>query len=259
MQRAVANDMIRLAVALGDVRAGVSGVRPVCSSHAVLKGTLLAEQILGRGVGDGHEARVDGHAVLLALDGDVVVRRARVPDDEIARIRLDLDPFAAVVAQPLHALIGEAVPLLGPRGDAVLGAADVVVELLAQEVRALGHDEPAVVGPVGQQVDEALEAAEARAVRILVLVRPRLVGLEVRAVGEADVDGVERHEQVLGVVDALERPDDAGLGPDGPHKVLVRRAVVEEHALFRDDGELLGADGQGVVAVVAKAAERRAC
>lgn len=36
--------------------------------------------------------------------------------------------------------------------------------------------------------------------------RPGVVGLEVGSVGECQVDGVEGHDQVLGVVDLLKRP-----------------------------------------------------
>jgi hypothetical protein len=51
-------------------------------------------------------------------------------------------------------------------------------------VCALADDEAAVLGTVGEKVDETLKTAEAGLQRILVLVSPGLVGLEVFAVRE---------------------------------------------------------------------------
>lgn len=128
------------------------------------------------------------------------------------------------------------------------------MELLRQAVRALAHDQPAVARPVGQQVDQPLQAAEARLLRVLVLVRPGLVGLHVGAVGEGHVDGVEGDDEVGRVVDALEGGDEPGLLADGPGEGLVRDAVAEAHALLGDDGQVGFFDGGGVVAVEAEAA-----
>lgn len=176
----------------------------------------------------------------------------KLTNQQVARLGAGLDPFAAVVGEPLHAVLGEAVPLLGPGGDALL-VLHVAVEVLTQAVGALAHDEAAVLGAVGPEVDEPLQAAEAGLLGVLVLVRPRLVGRQMGPVREAVVDGVERHQQVLGPVRLLERRDHAGLRPHCPHEVLVRCRVVQEHALLVDDGQLVGVHRGRVVAVVAEA------
>jgi hypothetical protein len=65
------------------------------------------------------------------------VRRARVPQQQVAGLGVDLDPLAAAVGQPLHALVGEAVPLLGPGPDLVGLVAEGAVEFFREEVCAL--------------------------------------------------------------------------------------------------------------------------
>ena len=47
------------------------------------------------------------------------------------------------------------------------------MELLGDSVSALADDKTAVLGSVGQKVNQALQAAETRLKGILVLVRPR--------------------------------------------------------------------------------------
>jgi hypothetical protein len=117
------------------------------------------------------------------------------------------------------------------------------VELLAQEVSTLADNQATIVGAVGEQVHKALEAAEAGTLRVLVLVRPGLVGGEVLAVGEAVVDGVEGDNEVFGVIDFLEGGDDTGLRADVPDEVLVRGGVVQKHTLLINDGEFVRVDG----------------
>lgn len=87
---------------------------------------------------------------------------------------------------------------------------------------ALANDQSTVLRAVGQKVDKALQAAEARLFRILVLVGPGLVGLEIFAVGEGDVDGVEADDEVLSVVDLLESTNDTRLLANIPSPRLVR-------------------------------------
>lgn len=88
---------------------------------------------------------------------------------------------------------------------------------------------------------------------------PGLVDLDVFAVGERGVDGVERDDEVFGVVDALEGLDDARFLADGPGEGFVGDAVACDHALFGDDGEGLCLDAAGVVALEAHAAIADLC
>ncbi len=62
------------------------------------------------------------------------MRRARVPEEQVPRLGVDLNPFAALVGQPLPPRVGEAVPLLGPRPDLVGLVAERGVELLRQQM-----------------------------------------------------------------------------------------------------------------------------
>lgn len=98
------------------------------------------------------------------------------------------------------------------------------MEFLREEVSALADDQSTVLGTVGQKVDKALEAAEARLKRILILVGPWLVGLEIFAVGERDVDAVEADDKVLSAVNLLESANDTGLLANAPSPRLVRSA-----------------------------------
>jgi hypothetical protein len=102
-----------------------------------------------------------------------------------------------VVCEPLHSVLGVAVPLGRPGRD-TLFIGHVAVEIFREEVCTAADDETAIFGAVGKQVDETLEAAEARLGRVLVLVGPRLVRGEVGAAANVSraLDGEGRY--VLG-------------------------------------------------------------
>jgi len=96
------------------------------------------------------------------------------------------------------------------------------VELLGEQVGALADDQSTILRTVGQKVDKTLEAAEARLLGVLILVGPRLVGLEIFAVGEGEVDCVEADDEVFSGVDLLESANDTGLLANIPCPRLVR-------------------------------------
>jgi len=98
------------------------------------------------------------------------------------------------------------------------------VELLGKQVGALADDQSTILWTVGQKVDKTLEAAEARLCGILILVGPRLVCLEIFAVGEGQIYSVEGDYKVLGVVDLLESAYDTRLLSDSPGPRLVGSA-----------------------------------
>ena len=89
---------------------------------------------------------------------------------------------------------------------------------------ALADNQSTVLGTVGQKVDKTLEAAEARLFGVLILVGPRLVGLEIFAIGERDIDAVETDDEVLSAVNLLESANDTGLLANAPSPRLVRSA-----------------------------------
>lgn len=76
--------------------------------------------------------------------------------------------------------------------DTVRLVGKLSVELFRKKMCAFADDEAAVVGTVGEQIHEALEAAEAGFLRVLVLVSPWLVWGKVSAVGESKIDGIKR-------------------------------------------------------------------
>jgi hypothetical protein len=160
---------ILLAVPLCDIGASVPGVWPVSGTHPALQSILLAEEILLRCIRNGHVACVDAEAGLARLRAEVVVRRPRVPQEEVTRLSTQLLPGAAVVGEPFHAGFSVAVPFVGPGWDPLL-VLHRFVELLRELGAAFADDETSVLRTVGQEVDEALEAAEARLEGILVLI-----------------------------------------------------------------------------------------
>ena len=110
------------------------------------------------------------------------MRRARIPHDQISRIRGHLLPLAPALLEPLHPGVREAEPFRRPGWDALLVDEDLV-EFLRDVVAAFANDEAAVVGAVGEEVHETLEAAEAGLEGVLVLMGPGDVGGEVGAAG----------------------------------------------------------------------------
>jgi hypothetical protein len=98
------------------------------------------------------------------------------------------------------------------------------VELLGKQVSTLADDQSAVLRTVGQKVDKSLKTAEARLLWVLILVGPGLVGLQIFAVGEGDVDCVEADDEVLSGVDLLESANDTWLLADIPCPRFVRCA-----------------------------------
>lgn len=214
---------------------------------------LLAHQMFLGGVCDRHEASVHSHTINLSLDGDVIVRSARVPDDQVTRIGADLDPLATVLLQPLHAAISETIPLFGPSWDTRL-VLEVFVELRAQVVGALAYNETAIIGATGVEVDEALETAESRLLGVLILVGPGFVFGKVGAIREAVVNDIERNKEVLSAVDLLEGTDYAGFTADIPDKVFMAGSVGHQHALFIDHRQLVGMNGRWIVSIIAEAA-----
>lgn len=67
--------------------------------------------------------------------------------------------------------------------------------------------------------------------------------------GKTEVDGIERDDEVFGVVDFLEGSDDAGFSSDGPGEIFVGYGVLQTHALFRNRWQFVFVHGGQVVAV----------
>ena len=203
---------------------------------------LLPPQIFLTGVLHRHVTSVDAEAWRLARWTQVIMWRPAIPHNEVTRLSTNLLPLEAAALEPLHAGVGEAVPLLGPRPHLLLLVRELAVELLAGQVRALADDQAAVVGPIAQHVEQALQAAEAGLARVLVLVRPRRVRGHIVPVREREVHGVEADDQVFVAVHFREGRDDARFLTHVPHELLVRDPVPVAHALLVDHGQVCRRD-----------------
>lgn len=128
------------------------------------------------------------------------------------------------------------------------------MELCRGQVTAFADDETAVLGPVRENIDEALEAPEPRLERVLVLMWPRFVLGDVLAavagcqhkfsslivfdefdlLGKTEIDGIKRHDQILSIVYLFESSNNARLAAHRPGKVLVGDGVLQAHAFLGD-------------------------
>lgn len=112
------------------------------------KSVFLTKKVLLGGILDRHVAAVDTEPRLIGGAAHVVVRSARVPDHQVARVGTNLDPFVAVVGKPLQAGFLKSVPFVGPGWNALFGFERLVV-LRTGKVSALGNNKPSIVRTVG--------------------------------------------------------------------------------------------------------------
>lgn len=76
---------------------------------------------------------------------------------------------------------------------------------------------------------------------------------------QCEVDRIKRHDQVLGIVNLLKGSYNARLSSDRPSKVLVGNSILEAHALFSYQRELVFVDRGQVIAVIAEVAGKCEC
>jgi hypothetical protein len=247
-------ERVGLAVALGlqeGLDEGLKSHGPMAVTVLLLEQFLLANQILLSCCCDWQHADVDNESVGVGLGRGVVVRGARIPENEITGCSVDLDPLVASVGQPLKTSLLEQVHLICPSEVAVLVSEDIVV-LLADLVTTLEDQKTTVLGAVGQEVDKALDTAQTATLRVLILVRPCSVGGQILTVGKRDVDSIERADKVRILVKVGKGVDDGGLRANIPCERFVSGAVCLEKTLLVDDGQAFFADGRRVIALVAE-------
>jgi hypothetical protein len=116
------------------------------------------------------------------------------------------------------------------------------MELLAQQMRPLAYNQATILRPIRKQVDQTLQAPESGLLRVLILVRPRLVWLNVLAVGEPDSNRIEGHNEILGTVDLLESLDDLRLLANTPCERFVGDGVSQAHTLLINVGKVVLVD-----------------
>jgi hypothetical protein len=150
-----------LTITFSNIGTSVLCIGPVSSSQSLLEGLFLALQVLLCGVCDGHIASVDTEPGTLALGAQVIVRGARVPNQKVTGLSTHFFPRATVVFEPLHSSFSVSVPFGCPSGNALF-VSHITVEFLGEEMGTGADNKTTVIGAVGEEVDQALEATEAR-------------------------------------------------------------------------------------------------
>lgn len=118
-------------------------------------------------------------------------------------------------------------------------------------MRATTDDETAVIRTVWEEIDQPLQTSKSALGGILVLMRPWLVGRQILASSEAEVDSVEGDDQIFGVEDGFEDGQNTRFSADLPGEIFMGYGVVEAHSLVVDFREMLVLPCAAVVAVVA--------
>jgi hypothetical protein len=126
--------------------------------------------------------------------------------------------------------------------------------LLTQQMRSLAYNQATILRPIRKQVDQTLQAPESRLLRVLILMRPRLVWLNVLPVREPDSNRIEGHNKILSTVDFLESLDDFGLLAHTPCERFVGDGVSQAHTLLVDVGKVILVDSCWVISLEAQAA-----
>lgn len=247
-------ERIRLAVTHGrqvllDERLKSHG--PVAVTMLLLEQLLLELEIILGCCRDWQHADVDNKSVSVLLGRSVVVRSARIPQNDITRLGIDLDPFVTSVSQPLETSLLEQVDLVCPSEATFLVSENVVV-LLADLVATLQDEETTILRTVGQEVDETLNATQTSTLRILILVRPGTVGGKILTVGKRYVDGIERADQILSVIEFFENINDSWFRADAPCERFVSSTVCLNKTLLVNNREALFANSRGVIPLVAE-------
>lgn len=161
----------------------------------------------------------------------------------------------------------------GPPGRILFLAVRLEVRFI--EILAPGkHDETSILGAVGREVQNSLDALQPEEVGRLVDVRPWGGRFEAFAFGEREgvVDPVEGGEELVGVPDFLEGGEHAGFAAKKkcqqalnlrlncgwflqttlPDKLLVPNRIAVIHAALHVRGQMFRSPGRWVVAVEAE-------
>jgi hypothetical protein len=119
---------------------------------------------------------------------------------------------------------------------------------------ARANDEASIIRAIGQNIDQALQAPKSGFPRVLILMRPSLVGCNICTtvrpsvtayenieklilngmdiLGKSEVDCIKRNEQIFCIVHFLKDADDAWLSANIPGEVFMRHSVMKAHALL---------------------------
>lgn len=166
----------------------------------------------------------------------------KLTKEKVTRLGLDLDPLATLVLQPLQTFLCEAIPLRSPAGtkknvlstnnlqtnitfpdrdrlprpNLILLILKLLVEFLTQQMRSLAYNQATILRPVRKQVNQTLQTPEPRLQRVLILMWPGLVRLDILAAGETNANRIKGNNQILRAVNLLKRLDDLGLLAHAP-------------------------------------------
>jgi glycerol-3-phosphate responsive antiterminator len=73
--------------------------------------------------------------------------------------------------------------------------------------------------------------------------------MNVNILGELKIDRIKRHNEIFIVIDLLKGIDNTRLTSNTPDKFLMRKGIVQTHALLVDQGELIFVYGRQIVSV----------
>jgi hypothetical protein len=73
--------------------------------------------------------------------------------------------------------------------------------------------------------------------------------MNVNILGELEIDRIKRHNEIFIVIDLLKGIDNTRLTSNTPDKFLMRKGIVQTHALLVDQGELIFVYGRQIVSV----------
>lgn len=126
-----------------------------------------------------------------------------------------VNPYHSVVLEDKSAYIPGMASSHLPRPDSLLLLEDFM-ELFTEQMRPLANNQTPILGSVWQQIDKTLQTAEPWLCRVLVLMWPWGIRLDIFPVWKADVDRVKRDYQILRIVNLFKCSDYFRLLPHSP-------------------------------------------
>lgn len=184
---------------------------PMCSAFPAFENFGLQSNVLWLRKSGGGIGSVNYSANGLALRQGGVMDCARIPDNNITRLGIDLDQLAAVALKPLDILKSETVPVELARSVLGLGLGWVLLEEQLEELgRTLEKLETTIKRPSLRKVDNTLSTGETLASRGLINVRPGSP-FDIGSTGKRDVESIERDKEFIGSPQFGKRLDNTGL------------------------------------------------
>ena len=94
-----------------------------------------------------------------------------------------------------------------PRPNLILLILKLLMKFPTQQMRPLAYNQATILRPIRKQVNQTLQTPEPRLQRVLILMRPGLIRLDILAVGETNPNRIEGNDQILRAIDLFKRLD----------------------------------------------------